>query len=258
VLLFDARTGERWPIWVELDSNATKGSQRLLEIRPATNLLEGHRYVVVLRNLRRDFTTAQNPNIARRHGHDHGPLYLDRPVCPPGSSFHYARKGDFLPSQIAGNVATAAFTCVLPRAATPATPARVSLYGHRLLGSHDEVSDSNVQLMAVEHDFVFCATDWAGLASEDIPNAISILQDFSGMKTLADRLQQGFVNQLYLGRPLVHPQGFAANPAFQQGGVPIVDPGHLYYDGNSQGGILGGALTALAPDYTRAVLGVPA
>jgi hypothetical protein len=143
VLLFDARTGERWPIWVELDSNATKGSQRLLELHPATNLLEGHRYVVALRNLRRDFTTAQNPNIARRvTGTITVPCYLDRPGRPPGSSFHYARKGDFLPSQIAGNVATAAFTCVLPRAATPATPARVSLYGHGLLGSHDEVSDS--------------------------------------------------------------------------------------------------------------------
>ena len=50
------------------------------------------------------------------------------------------------------------------------------------------------------------------MASDDIPNAISILGDFSHMKSLADRLQQGFVNQLYLGRLLIHPQGFAADP----------------------------------------------
>lgn len=78
------------------------------------------------------------------------------------------------------------------------------------------------------------------------------------MKTLADRLQQGFLNFLYLGRLLIHPQGAAANAAFQQDGQPLVDASHLYYDGISQGGILGSALTAFAPDFTRAVAGVPA
>jgi hypothetical protein len=186
------------------------------------------------------------------------PCYLDKAGCPPGSSFHYAKKGDFLPSQLPGNVATPGFTCVIPRAATPAAPARLSLYGHGLLGSRDEVHAGNVEAMANEHDFVFCATEWAGMSSEDIPNAISVLQDFSRMKTLADRLQQGFLNQLYLGRLLKHPQGFVANPAFHPGGQPVLDTRNLYYDGNSQGGIFGGALTAFAPDFTRAVLGVPA
>jgi hypothetical protein len=37
----------------------------------------------------------------------------------------------------------------------------------------------------------------------------------------------------------------------------VVDESRLFYDGNSQGGIMGGALTALAPDFERAVLGVP-
>ena len=32
----------------------------------------------------------------------------------------------------------------------------------------------------------------------------------------------------------------------------------MVYDGNSQGGIMGGSLAALAPDFDRAVLGVPA
>ena len=52
VLLLDARTGERQPIWVELDSNAAHARDRLLEIHPARNLTEGRRYVVVLRGLR--------------------------------------------------------------------------------------------------------------------------------------------------------------------------------------------------------------
>ena len=38
----------------------------------------------------------------------------------------------------------------------------------------------------------------------------------------------------------------------------MIDTSRLYYNGNSQGGILGGAATAVAPDWTRASLGVPA
>ena len=38
----------------------------------------------------------------------------------------------------------------------------------------------------------------------------------------------------------------------------MLDTSHLYYNGNSQGGIMGGALTAVSPDFTRASLGVPA
>ena len=38
----------------------------------------------------------------------------------------------------------------------------------------------------------------------------------------------------------------------------MIDRSRLYYNGNSQGGILGGAATAVAPDWTRATLGVPA
>jgi hypothetical protein len=50
--------------------------------------------------------------------------------------------------------------------------------------------------------------------------------------------------------------GFASNPASQAGGRPVIDTSHVYYDGNSQGGIMGGMTTALAPDFQRAVLGV--
>src|SRR4051812_27625289 len=39
VLVLDAKTGRRWPIWAELDANA-KAGRRLLEIHPARNFLE--------------------------------------------------------------------------------------------------------------------------------------------------------------------------------------------------------------------------
>ena len=91
----------------------------------------------------------------------------------------------------------------------------------------------------------------------DVPNVATILADLSNFPTLADRVQQGMLNFLYLGRLMIHPQGLGANPAFQTAdGKSLFDTRRLYYDGNSQGGIIGGALTAVAPDFTRATLGV--
>ncbi|RFU39041.1 hypothetical protein DZF91_24495, partial [Actinomadura logoneensis] len=51
IVLMDARTGERWPYFAELDANAPE-SRRLLLVRPARNLREGHRYLVLLRGLK--------------------------------------------------------------------------------------------------------------------------------------------------------------------------------------------------------------
>ena len=51
-MLIDAATGERQLIWAELDANATSPDETDLLIHPARNLLDGHRYIVALRNLR--------------------------------------------------------------------------------------------------------------------------------------------------------------------------------------------------------------
>jgi hypothetical protein len=86
---------------------------------------------------------------------------------------------------------------------------------------------------------------------------LTLLNDLSGFASLADRVQQGLLNFMYLGRAMVHPDGFNSDPAFQDSGRGIIDTRRLFYDGNSQGGIIGGALTAVEPDLDRAVLGVP-
>jgi hypothetical protein len=204
-----------------------------------------------------DLPLDQEPQIARRiTGTFNVPCYLDQPGCPPGARLHYdSADPDALPTQIAGNVQQAVFQCNIPRAAFSG-PSHIALYGHGLLGSHTQIEEANIKAMSAEHDFTFCATDWSGMASEDIPNAVQVLQDFSKFPSLADRLQQGIVNTLYLGRLLAHPQGFAANPAFQAGGRPLLDTSNLYFDSNSQGAILGGLATAVAPDWRRGVLGV--
>ena len=64
VVVINARTGKRHPIWAEIDSNAKKAKDRLLIIRPARNFEEGERYVVALRNLR----NARGERIDARRG----------------------------------------------------------------------------------------------------------------------------------------------------------------------------------------------
>ena len=55
---------------------------------------------------------------------------------------------------------------------------------------------------------------------------------------------------------MVHAAGFVSHPAFQRDDAsPLIDRAQLYYDGNSQGAILGGALLAIGQDFTRGVLG---
>ena len=352
VILFDAITRKRVPIWVEIDSNAKRPRDRLLEIHPAKNLAEGHRFLVVLRNLRTahgrriaagrrfaalrdgrhrttryqsifralrrarvkrnsalfltwDFTVASQRSLSGRmqtirdrafeqlgdtnlsDGHIAGaapgftaqqgdasgtpyarvvegtvavPCFLTTGGCAPGGQFAYARTGDFLPTQRAGNVAQAHYTCVIPTTATAADPARLVLFGHGLLGSdRDLITSQAVRAASREQNAVFCATPWAGMSTADIPNARTVLADLSRMPTVADALQQGLLNALFLGRAMAHPGGLASNPLFQEGGRPIVTTGDgsLTFAGGSQGAVLGGALTAFAPDFTRALLNVP-
>jgi hypothetical protein len=358
VVVINARTGKRHPIWAEIDSNPADPADRVLIVRPARNFEEGERYIVALRNLKdaagqtikanpafrlyRDRVKTRDPSIKRRRHHferifhdlrkagvSRGNLYLawdftvasarslagrmlhirdqafaglgDRNLgdlavegsapaftvdsitnltpaeddriarrvegtltapcfltngCAPGGQFTFDSQG----RPVQQGTATAKFSCRIPRSLLdPAAPpqGRPSLYGHGLLGSRNEVNAGNVRSMANEYQFVFCATEWAGFANEDLGHIIGVIGNLSGFNTVADRMQQGFLHQLFLGRAMIHPQGLASHPAFQKSGKSVIDTRRLYFDGNSQGAIMGGGLTAVAPDFERAVLGVP-
>jgi hypothetical protein len=185
------------------------------------------------------------------------PCYLV--VCGPSAiaGFHYSStKPDATPTQVPGNLATAQFECTIPSSASPSNPARVSLYGHGLLGDMSEVHDSWVVSLAQNYNMVFCATNWWGLAAPDEGNDAAAIVNLNLFPNVIDRLQQGVLNTLFLGRLMDNQGGFASNAAFQSGGTPIINTSNLFYDGNSQGGIEGGLTTAVSPDFTRAVLGV--
>ena len=135
-----------------------------------------------------------------------------------------------------------------------------TLYGHGLLGERNQIGDVKYPR---RHGFLGCAMDWWGMSTPDVPTVAAILADASNFPSLPDRAQQGFLNFLFLGRAAVHVDGFAGNSAFQQDEKPLIKTAAkkktwLYYDGNSQGGIMGGSLVAVSPDIHRGILGVPA
>ncbi len=134
-----------------------------------------------------------------------------------------------------------------------------TMYGHGLLGTRDQLGDVK---WPRRFGFAGCAADWWGMATQDLPTVAAILADISNFPSLPDRAQQGFVNWMLIQRAMVHQRGFAEHPAFQQDGqsLLVTDEGQgtqAFYDGNSQGGIMGSPLTALSPDISRSVLGVP-
>ena len=197
-------------------------------------------------------TPSDRPGIATEvRGTYQVPLYLDGGGAPESSLVVGA---DGLPKQT--GTYTAPFTCVVPASASAANPAGTGLYGHGLLGTSDQVPGGSGDVAAAGN-IAFCGTDLIGMAEEDTGNAVKIIGDLSSFHTLADRLLQGQLNTLFLGRLLISPQGLGSNPAFQDHGTSVLKPELVYY-GISQGGIMGGASTAVAQDWTRAVLDVPA
>ncbi len=171
----------------------------------------------------------------------------------PGSRFQLGSDG--MPQR---NATTpdyiAPFHCLVPLAGAHTEPTIV--YGHGLLGSRGEVDALSFAAQASLAGA--CATDEIGMSSGDLPNLAAILGDLSHFPEQADRMQQGLLNQQFLGRLLNSPKGFTTSAAFQAAdGTPLLDVGHTVFVGNSQGGILGGAASALSSEWSRVVLGVP-
>lgn len=188
------------------------------------------------------------------------PCFLE-PGCFPGGEIVLDEAGR--PTRN-GNY-QAKFDCVIaPSGLEPgADPLRPYVYGHGLVGTASQVTGGVNVSLTNDHGMLACATDEIGMASEDLPMIGVALTELSGFNRIPDRLQQGLLNSLFLARLLAHPEGFADSPAFQNGngtsaGDSLIAPNEVYWVGASQGGIFGGALTAISPDFTRAALVVGA
>ena len=176
----------------------------------------------------------------------------------PGNRFNDADSGSAaLPAE--NGTVQVGFVCNISNyTAFVNQPAHLVQYGHGLLGDNHEIDAGNVRAFANEHNVVFCATKWAGMSQDDIANAATTLGEISNFPTVADRLQQGVLNQIFLGRLMTRPGGLSSLSEFTRAdGSSMIDTQHLDYDGNSQGGIMGIMLAAVSPDIERAVVGVP-
>lgn len=171
----------------------------------------------------------------------------------PGSVLDNGDDPDGLPR--ADGTVQADFLCIVPVAATGDDPAPFVLYGHGLLASREEVD--GIGTLAAGVGIGTCATDWLGMSRADVATVNEGFADLSRFRTLPDRLQQGQIAFLALGRALAAPDGFGALPEFQDpSGRSVVDAGEISFLGASQGGILGGAASSLSPDWDRVVLAV--
>jgi hypothetical protein len=387
VVVIDASTHQRWPVWAELDANAGSPDKSNLFVHPAMNFRENTRYIVAFRhlvtaagtalqpapafrayrdklapasdprrahmeevfndlkaagigrtdlNLAWDFTVASRQSLTGRMLSMRDSAFADLgdtnladqkvsgvapkfsvvdvanytaaedskiartvtvdvtvpcfiwPSCsapneasatvppPAGSELPVdsvpanAGSGKFVLSDVQDPYAVprrnpepiqARVVCNIPRQALDGAhpvSVRPSLYGHGLFGLGSEVNGGNVKDMASRHGYLFCAPNWVGMSTGDVPNALLGLVDLSEFPLIGDRMQQGILDFLIVGRAMIHQNGFGSDPAFQVNGKSVIDRTKLYYDGNSQGGIYGGTVCALEPDADRCVLGVPA
>ena len=333
IVIVDTVTGERIPYWAELDAQSPDDTARLLMVRPAVSLAEGHDHLVAVRTLRDTdgtpiempaawtgsgnmplltgaleqygltdaamawtFPVASSESLAGRalamrdrvdtllsggaptftvnsRSVGEGPVVVldgtyDVPNFltgdgSPGSRLFLDEDGR-IPEQGAPVVTgpggqetpdpeyVANFVCsVNTERALPTV-----VYGHGLLGSRMEAMGlSGLTAAGVVN---ICATDWIGMSTDDLPNVAAVLTDLSDFGSVADRLVQGLVNTDALGRLVNSPEEFAAAGAFQlpDGSSPFESGGTVFV-GNSQGGILGGAASAITDQWERVVLGVP-
>ncbi len=330
LVLLDLDTGEQVPAWAELDSDGEDPDRTPLLIVPATSLVEGHRHVVALRDLKQadgsaiaspaaytaglaepdgytaalvegldtagldpaamtvawSFTVSSGTSISGRLRHmwdetgeevgDGAPAFVvdsTEVVGParvvrgtfevpsyltgdgsPGSTLDNEGDPDGIPTR--NGSLDAEFTCTVPTAVTGDAPAAAVLYGHGLLGSRDEVL--GIGPVGAAAGVAFCALDWIGMSTADVPTVVEAIGDLTSFRAVPDRLQQGHLAWLLLGRLLASDSGFVTDPAFQDAdGVGVIDPDRLALLGASQGGILGGVASALTADWEQVILAVP-
>lgn len=292
IQIIDTETNVRWPFWGERDLQSG-----LVTLRPATAFLEGHTYDVIIGTLvdgsgspvtlptsQWSFTIASEQSLAGRLLYERAIAYEQIGESVPSFKVDSVTEGSVrtvegtfdIPNFLsndgspgghllfdeAGNPMineefpkySAAFRCVVPDQVTAPVPAL--LYGHGLLGDRGQVDFFGT--FAGQGLITGCAVDWLGMASEDIVNLAEILADMSRFNEQADRMLQGLIAFQLLGRLTNSADGFVTDPAFQNAdGSPIIAQDSTVFVGNSQGGILGGAASAISTEWKRAVLGVP-
>jgi hypothetical protein len=206
-----------------------------------------------------DPTLAEDPDLGRIiEGTLSVPNFMDSVDAAPGSRFNYTDAGpDALPVRFQGDGSVdVPFLCTIPRTAfADASETIPVVIGHGLYGNRDTVL--SFSSMAEEQNLMLCGMDSWGMSDQDLGTAFAALGDVNHFPQQADRIQQGWLNITLLSEAMKNPLGFAALADFQDGmGGPLFQAGSVHYDGISQGAVLGAALSAVNPNFERAVLNV--
>ena len=202
------------------------------------------------------------------------PCYLNSADCAPGGTFEFNSNNEL--TWDVNSTMDVPFLCTIPKSIVGSgtvEPGGSGVYGHGLLGLLNQVrSGGSTREVGNKNNSVWCGANWDGFSGLDLGIILQSLGNMSNFNKAVDRMQQGFVNFMMIQRAMIHPNGFVTDPALQMthnGAAPVSNPGtpaidtsagedtRGYYMGISQGGIMGGALTALSPDVDRGVLGVP-
>ncbi len=181
------------------------------------------------------------------HGRITVPLFLE--AATPASAIFRDAEG-----RAAQNGTTEVpFIAVIPNSVlTSATPARLLQFGHGFFGNTDEATEGYVTSLADQYGFVVIAMNWWGMSGDDLPSVIrDILSDTSLGLRFTDRVHQAMVNLMALAGARA---ALSELEPFRLDGHALFDPSQVYFQGISQGHILGGTYAAISPDIHQAVL----
>lgn len=155
---------------------------------------------------------------------------------------------------------------LIPRSAEAGATQGLMLYGHGLLGTGGQTLGGYNRRIANDHNYIYFGISMLGMSSEDLDTVFGLLANLSRFPYLADRLHQGVIDSVMVGRgvrnalPDLLPVALEASGVFSEDEeIPTIaiDTDDLVYSGISQGGIFGATVVAVSPDITRGHLGVP-
>lgn len=205
-----------------------------------------------------DFTATDTPindvRFARRvDGEFDAPLFLSNETATITTKL--SRDGDGKP--MATRLYKVPFTAIIPQCALNAlAPVPIILYGHGLLGDGTQAASGGTRHAAAEICAVTVGTEMRGMASQDVPNVVTALNNANDGPLVFDVLIQGMMNHIALVQIA---RGPMATRLFVDGNnQSIVDPNKVYYYGISQGGIMGTTVCAIDPVIQKCVVQVGA
>ena len=194
--------------------------------------------------------STDEPGVAKRiNGHVPGAVLPgQRRDCEPGGEFDFeSNRWSNLPVRSPGRASsTAPFYCNVPTAAERVPQAAASVqYGHGLLGvgrarSIDREPDIQRHGRGAQHDVLRDGLDRLQQRRERPVRDGGPARTSSLFPSFVDRMQQGFLDQIFLGRLMLHEKGFKSHA-----GLPTGRPADLRQrrrcstTRNSQGGIHG-------------------